>query len=137
MVELAGKNQKTVAINMFKHYKRRNENNEGLEILSIEKTTIKNASSHISNWSLKENRKKGDRTYIFRDIIGKLPNLVNNKVISLRSSMNVKQNIQETTAWHIITKLLKTNRSIFKTTRGNESHNTYRITMIKMTADFS
>lgn len=67
----------------------------------------------------------------------KVPNLVKNIVISLKSSMNIKQNTQKTTAWYIIIKLLKTNRRIFKTTRGNKRHNTCRITMIIMTADFS
>lgn len=66
MVELSVGNYKTVAIKIFKHFKRRNENNEGLQILSIEKATIKNAASHISNWGLKEKRKKWDRTYLKR-----------------------------------------------------------------------
>lgn len=83
MVELADRDYKTVAINIFRHLKGENEHNEGI----IRNSQYRNGNSkktvlHMSNWSLKE----WGRT-IFEDImVEKFPNLIE----------SIKSPIQET-----------------------------------------
>ena len=87
MVEIADRDYKTVAINIFRHLKGGNEHNEGIIRNSQHRNgNSKKTVSHMSNWSLKRKEKEWGQT-IFEDImVEKFPNLIE----------SIKSPIQET-----------------------------------------